>query len=299
MAERREGGYELCSPVPVREPAELIPSLLRRAGGEGVLLGLDVVIGLPQAYGERAGIDAFLPWLQQLGQGRWARLVEPAALPEEVCLERPFYPLRPGGARQLHLVEGLGVGSMAELLRVCERGEGQRRNACPLFWTLGANQVGRAALCAWREVLLPALANQGPELGVWPFDGALAALLESRRCVVAEAYPAEACVALGLGAPGRGWSKRLQADRQRQGPRLLAWAEGRGLHLAAVEQELREGFGAAMGAEDRFDSLVGLLGMVAVVLGELPEGPPQEKPMEQGVNLGVEGWILGHPWEPA
>jgi hypothetical protein len=81
--------------------------------------------------------------------------------------------------------------------------------------------------------------------------------------------------------------------------KILAWAETRGLHLAAVEAELRDGFGAAMGAEDRFDSLVGLLGMVAVVLGELPEGPPQQKPIEQGVNLGVEGWILGHPWEPA
>ncbi len=295
MAERHEGGYELCPPQPVPDPAELIPSLLRRAGGEGVLLGLDVVIGLPQAYGHRAGIDAFLPWLQQLGQGRWAWLAEPAALPEEICLERPFYPLRPGGARQLHLVEGLGVGSMAELLRVCERGEGQRRNACPLFWTLGANQVGRAALCAWREVLLPAVASLGPELGVWPFDGALAPLLRSRRCVVAEAYPAEACVTLGLGGPGRGWSKRLQADRQRQGPRLQAWAEARGLNLAAVEAELLEGFGAAMGAEDRFDSLVGLLGMVAVVLGEQSEGLPQGKQ----VNLGLEGWILGHPWDPA
>lgn len=32
-----------------------------------------------------------------------------------------------------------------------------RRAACPLFWTLGGNQAGKAAIAGWRDILQPAL----------------------------------------------------------------------------------------------------------------------------------------------
>jgi hypothetical protein len=63
--------------------------------------------------------------------------------------------------------------------------------ACCLFWTLGGNQVGEAAMSGWRDVLAPALRNKGP-LSLWRFDGPLPSLLVPRKVLVAETYPAEA-----------------------------------------------------------------------------------------------------------
>ena len=46
-------------------------------------------------------------------------------------------------------------------------------------------------------------------------------------------------------------------------------------------------FGARNDGEDRFDAVVGLLGMLDVVLGNLPSGEPEDD------TTRVEGWILG------
>ena len=48
------------------------------------------------------------------------------------------------------------------LLRRCERGGNGHKQACCLFWTLGGNQVGKAAIIGWRDVLAPALRNSFP-----------------------------------------------------------------------------------------------------------------------------------------
>src|SRR5262245_49863502 len=104
--------------------------------------------------------------------------------------------------------------------------------ACPLFWILGRNQVGRAAIIGWRDVLQPALRGSASELALWPFDGDLCVLLATRRVVIAETYPAEACLHLGLPAPGRGWSKRSQSGRRSHSQRLHHWAQMRGVKLS-------------------------------------------------------------------
>jgi hypothetical protein len=91
-----------------------------------------------------------------------------------------------------HVVSALGLDSPADLLRACECATtvpNKRNKACELFWTLGANQVGRAAIAGWRDLLAPALREGTTTL--WPFHGDLAPLLESGRIVVAETYPAE------------------------------------------------------------------------------------------------------------
>jgi hypothetical protein len=77
-----------------------------------------------------------------------------------------------------------------DLRRKCELASGARRAACPLFWTLGANQVGRAATIGWRDLLSPAL-NNIPNVKLWPFDGSLADLLKPGNTVIVETYPAE------------------------------------------------------------------------------------------------------------
>lgn len=82
------------------------------APGNSKLLGFDFPIGLPIAYASQAGIDDFRSFLPEFGQGEWESFYLPATTPDEISLRRPFYPRRPGGTKQQHLIEALGVSSM-------------------------------------------------------------------------------------------------------------------------------------------------------------------------------------------
>jgi hypothetical protein len=182
----------------------------------------------------------------------------------------------------------LGMLSGIELLRQCEIGGATRQNACSLFWTLGGNQVGRAAIAGWKEVVAPAVRELRSEVGVWPFDGTISSLMESKSCVIAETYPADACVQIGLPPPGRGWSKRRQADRLRMAPLVLQWVHGKSINLNNVEPFMNDGFGQSIVGEDQFDAFVGLLAMLAVVLGHRVDAVPASSSVRK-----IEGWILG------
>jgi hypothetical protein len=178
------------------------------------------------------------------------------------------------------------LASAAELWRVCDRAHAGRRAGCPLFWTLGAQQVGKAAISFWRDVLGPAL-RAGEDVAIWPCDGTLFELLRPGRVVVAETYPGECYSHLGavLGPGG----KRSQVARARAGAALLAWAEAEGVSLApALVAHIRDGFGPRPDGDDAFDTAVGLLGVLNIVLGRRPAGEPSDP-----VIRAVEGWILG------
>ncbi len=246
------------------------------------LLGIDVAIGLPSSYAAAAGITSFATWFR--GDGACADgFGMPAALASEISLERPFYPARPGGARQTHLVAGLGVERFDDLRRTCERSPPLARPACPLFWTLGANQVGKAALVAWADL------RRAPGLRLWPFDGELDGLLASGGLVVAETYPTACAGFVGLGFGPRE-SKRRQPDRRARATLLRAVAVDLDVELEpALEGDIADGFGPEVDGEDRFDALVGLLGLVHVLRGHRPPGPPVTVPEARS----VEGWILG------
>jgi hypothetical protein len=136
------------------------------------------------------GVTDFKSLLLQLGQGDFSDFYLISATESEISKYRPFYPFRPGGTKQVHLWYGLGLTCIDDLRRRCELANGGRRAACPLFWTLGANQVGRAAIIGWRDVLVPALSNPKPAL-LWPFDVSLADLLKPGNIVIVETYPAE------------------------------------------------------------------------------------------------------------
>ena len=56
-----------------------------------------------------------------------------------------------------------------------------------------------------------------------------------------------------------------------------------------LHSEVTDGFGSGDDGEDRFDAIVGLLGMVEVILGNLQSGEPKDD------TTRVEGWILGQP----
>ena len=78
--------------------------------------------------------------------------------------------------------------SVEPLLRRCERGGDGKKEACCLFWTLGGNQVGKAAISGWLDVLAPALSSEGP-VSLWPFDGDLFPLFRPGNIVIAETLP--------------------------------------------------------------------------------------------------------------
>jgi hypothetical protein len=283
------GGYRIASPEPVGDPSTVLCRLRDRAQGETLAMGFDFPIGVPAAYAQRAGIRDFLDALPELGHDRWADFYTVASTPEDISLTRPFYPMRPGGTSQRHLTEALGVDDMSDLLRLCDRANGTRGAACPIFWTLGGKQVGKAALLGWREVLAPALRDEELDVSVWPFHGGFAELIGRGGIVIAETYPAEACLHVGLTPPGRGWSKRDQEGRRAQAPSLQAWARERPVDLDdEVRAQIADGFGPSRGAEDPFDAMLGLLSMVEVALGYREEGAPNTEVVRR-----VEGWILG------
>lgn len=289
----KSGRYRALAPEQAGDPATLIDRLSRQAGNGPLFLGFDLPIGVPLAYARLVAVDDFLALLPELGQGQWRTFYQVADYPEQISLFRPFYPNRPGGARRQQLLDGLGLKSMDELWRRCELAQPDRRAATPLFWTLGAQQVGKAAIAGWREILGPAMRNRDSRVAIWPFAGRLANLLDIGGVVVAETYPAECYTHLGVGfgsaKPGLKSGKRVQADRAANGRRLLEWASSQEVELEpAPAAAIVDGFGGGSAGEDPFDALVGLFGMLNVIFGQRPAGWPADPALRR-----VEGWILG------
>ena len=277
-----DGAWRACGPALVPPPADLVDALVA-AGRDGpVLAAFDCPIGVPVHFGETSGLGDFGALLDALGRGEWPDLFAVAATPGEVGPRRPFYPARPGGARLRHLLDGHGVDTVDDLVRACERAGPEGSAAGCMFWTLGAKQVGKAALFAWREVVIPAR-RRGARL--WPFDGDLAALAGLGGLILAESYPGDAYGQIGFKIR----NKRDRTLRAALAPQLLGWATARRVRLADdLAAAVLGGFPAAAGGDDGFDAVMGLLAAIAVVDGERPGGPPLAGPSRRW-----EGWILG------
>lgn len=284
----KDGLYTLHSPQPVGDLTAFLPGIKGELPPEGwALIGFDFPIGLPHAYARRAGITDFLSQLPALGQGEWRDFYNPAETPQEIRLSRPFYPARPGRARRGHLVSGLGLEAFEALFRECEKRQPGRRAACPLFWTLGAQQVGKAAICGWRDVLFPGLIDPALDLAIWPFGGRLEELAQSGILVIAETYPAEYYPRLD--PRHRPIRKRLAGERREWARRVFAEGNLPEMRFATdLEDNFLDGFISEPSGEDAFDAFVGLLGMLALVMGRIKH----HEPVEPWVR-NIEGWILG------
>lgn len=280
-----EQGWRVDALAPVGDLADFRRRILDISGLFPILAGFDFPIGVPKVFGEKTGSAGFPDFLSSLDGPRWGRFSSVAREPWEIAIEQPFYPASARrGVRRASLASGLGVEDFNDLLRVCERPTPTRRAACPLFWTLGGAQVGRAALSGWEGVVRP-LIGEGARL--WPYDGDLKRLCDGPGIVIAETYPAEAYAHVGV-AFGPRQSKRRREDRLAQVPSILEWAEERGVDFAApVLAALADGFGTRPDGEDRFDAFMGLLGMIEVASGRRDEG---KAPADVA---GWEGWILG------
>ena len=267
-------GWRIAAPEPVGPPATLLDRL-----GPGAVLGLDLPIGLPRAYANTHLQDPDFPAFLASLSGQSAFFDVCAAL-DEIGPHRPFYPARPrkGMTRESH-ARALGLTGADALNRLCDRATPLRPAGAPIFWTLGANQSGKAAIAAWQELLIPFL----PRLALWPFHGEIKVLLSGPRTVVAETYPAEAMRQLGLTLHG---SKRRHADRLALAPALLDR-----LGVMATDDlahAVRTGFGPDAAGEDRLDSVFGVLCVIAVLDGAQPDHIPADPAITRW-----EGWVLG------
>lgn len=281
----------LAEPQPVGEVATLCARLRARARGGAVALGVDLPLGLPRGYVARHGLPGDFPAFLR-GLATHARFFDVCADLDQIGADRPFYPARGqrGMTRAAHAA-ALGLDGPAGLSRLCDRATAERPAGAPLFWTLGANQTGKAAISAWRDWLVPALAGPHPPR-LWPFDGDFHALLAPGAVAVAETYPAEALRHLGLKLAG---SKRRQPDRTALAEPLHAvMARLRVAPAPGLSAAIANGFGARPDGEDQLDCVLGVLAVINVLAGHRPDAPPPDPWLRRW-----EGWVLGQTALPS
>jgi hypothetical protein len=284
LAHRTGIGWQLTAPQPVGDVSTLLSRLLQAADGGAVAFGADFPLGLPRAYAatrSEADFPAFLRATHAMPD-----FFTVCASVDEIHPQRPFYPARGiAGMTRLAHARALGLIDAAALSRACDRATAERPAGAPLFWTLGANQAGKAAIAAWRGFIHPALTTGAP-LRLWPFEGPFQTLLTPDHVVLAETYPAEALRHLGIRLLG---SKRRRSDRAAIAGPLLAAMD---LLSAAPDDTMRQatldGFGADAAGEDRFDSVLGLLCVLNVLAGNRPDTAPPDPWIKRW-----EGWVLG------
>lgn len=282
VAQRHTVGWRMDAPRLVGD----VPGFAEALRGAGVpaVLGLDLPLGVPRHYAAQRHEAGFVDFLRaRAGDARFFTVNDTL---DTVGLAAPFYPMRgvKGMTRASHAA-ALGLPGADALHRWCDRATPMRPAGAPPFWTLGANQSGKAAITAWRDWLAPALAVGAP-LDLWPFAGPLHGLLRTGRLAVAEVYPAEALRQLGLKLAG---SKRDRTARLALEKPLLEVMAA--LRLAPSPETillLHDGFGADAAGEDRLDCTLGLLALIAVLDGVREDSIPQDEMVRRW-----EGWVLG------
>lgn len=288
---QKNGRYLMLAPQPVGDLSILLPRIKDKIGkNTSALIGFDFPIGIPIRYAEFAGVERFLSLLPELGEGKWSEFYKVAERPDEISIKRPFYPLRPGVARQNHLLEALGVTDINELRRTCEKKTYTRRPACPLFWTLGPQQVGKAAITGWRDVLTPGLRNHSLNLSIWPFSGKLDDLLGNNRIIVVETYPAEYYTHFGIVFRKDTYGgKRSPSARSHFAPVIINWASRLNVDFeGSLQRQIHEGFSIDSFGDDAFDAFIGIMGMINIIYGNRSPGAPDSK-----IVRNTEGWIFG------
>ncbi len=285
VATKANGQWQTSAPQQVTDISIFLNGIFSDTKLSSTLVGFDFPIGIPIAHGKMTNISDFRSALPEFGTGKWEHFFDIAERPEDISVERPFYPKStPKGVSRKHLEDALKL-LPTELLRLCEQKTISRRAACSLFWTLGANQVGRAAIAGWREIIRPAI-QKGAHL--WPFDGSLAVLSGKPGVVIAETYPAEAYGFFDVKfLPSE--SKRRQGDRIAKGTTILSWGAQRSVAFTAeAKRDTVDGFGSSGNGEDRFDAFAGLLQMI-----EIADGRRLEMTESHSATQQWEGWILG------
>jgi hypothetical protein len=294
IATPTDSGWRLEPPGLVGDVTDFMSRLQALSPTRMVALGLDVPIGIPRAYAATRTERDFQDFLCRTKD--WPDFYRVCSTLDDVAAERPFYPARgiAGMTRASHaLALGLDGGGGA-LSRACDRATAERPAGAPVFWTLGANQSGKAAIAAWRDMLIPAL-DASDTIRLWPFAGPFLSLLTPGAIAIAETYPAEALRHLTIKLKG---SKRRQSDRAGVADALFQ-AMGRlaVTPTATMRATVLDGFGPTQNGEDQFDCTLGVLYVINVLLGNRPDTAPEDPWLHRW-----EGWVLGQtslPLNPA
>ena len=286
IARREAGIWHLAAPVPVGDVATFPARLRAMANGGAVALGVDLPLGLPRAYAALLPERDFPHFLTTLATR--PDFFQVCTSLAEVGLGRPFYPARgvAGMTRAAHAL-ALGFQGAHGLSRACDRATAERPAGAPLFWTLGANQSGKAAIAAWRDMLLPNLASgrrQHPAVAV-------------RRCVprTADARQGHAGGDLSGGSPAPS-RHRLEGQQTTPGrpgggggsPARGRWRRCRCSPIPRSSTPSLTGFGSDPAGEDRFDCILGVLCVLNVLAGNRPDTAPADTWIRRW-----EGWVLG------
>lgn len=275
---RRQGEvYVVEAPRRVGNAEAWFRELLDLAEWSSVLVGVDSPIGVPMAWAAAMGRSTFRDVLAAAGTGDMLEFFIPS---DEPRLEKPFYPRTAAGSEKVKLARALGVPGLEALLRTCDQATSDRARAECLFWLVGPKQVGRAAISLWQTLLQPNLHR----LRLWPFEGDLWQVARPGKLGLCEIYPAESLTHV-VPKESRG-SKKLRDARAR----MCGAIQLRDLPIA-FSHSCVLGMANGFDSEDAFDSFVGLLSMLLVVLGER-EADSSSRAIADA-NREIEGWILG------
>ncbi|WP_254869748.1 methyltransferase type 12 [Thalassospira sp. HF15] len=285
-ARRSDTGWEIHTIEPVGMLNQFRGSLSDHGAQNPVWLGLDMPIGFVDAWYNGANVKDFKALLSLLETDQWREFFDVCQSPDEIRHIRPFYPQSSGAKGSVtrdHLIKALGLADFNALHRDCEFPTRKRTAACPSFWTLGANQVGKGMLHGLKHLILPGYADG---FHIWPFMGDLETLCKSPGVTLIETYPGEIY----------GWldakselTKSNQNSREHYLHKLRDNAHANGIEIRdAVWNDIKDGFGPDHGKDDAFDALIGVMGLIEIADGRRPEHLPRTPSV-----LEREGWIVG------
>ena len=187
LADCRERRVRRCEPPPGSDWD--LDALLCRAhdlAQDGpVLVGVDVVLGVPKGYWapmrdqqRRRRPETFVDWLQGLDPS--GEFFETVDEPDQWCVDRPWFKVAKGIGGRTRFTSQV-EGGMRRDIDVATGGN-------PLFAVAGMpGTVGAGTRKVWKE-LIPRLAGDR-EFEIWPFEGSLNCLLDRHRVVLCETYP--------------------------------------------------------------------------------------------------------------
>ena len=284
-ARRTDTGWQIHAIEPVGMLNQFRHALNTPAQTQSIWLGLDMPIGFARYWFDSAGVDSFANLLELLSTPDWQEFFDVCKTANQISIKRPFYPAASGAKGSVtrdHLVRGLGLSRFDQLYRYCERATTDRAAACPSFWTLGANQVGKAMLHGLKNLIIPGYQDG---FNIWPFSGDLAACTAKPGVTVIETYPGEVYGWLGLTS----LTKSKQESRKEAVASVHNIATDHGIEiLPAVFDDIKDGFAPDQGKDDAFDALIGLMGLIMIAEGKRAENLPTAP----AINTR-EGWIVG------
>lgn len=248
-------------------------ALAEELSAEGsVLVGVDVVLGVPRSYWNLVHDDSrcgqpssFVDWLGRLGCNQ--EFFDPANTAEnheQWRVDLPWFHVPKGKGTLNAFKEGADDG----FLRLIDRSTGAK----PLFAVSGIpGTVGSGTRDFWQELAV-ALAGER-SFAIWPFEGPLSRMLNTGGVVLAETYPglaygaalAEALPTARVRVTKTG--KKHQRHHACDALVRTDWAKACELDLG--------GLAAARRNDDDFDALMTAAAVLRCGLDDIPLVDPQ------------------------